>query len=64
MIVPKPGDRIRLVAMPDDPAPIEPGTEGTVRRVNETTRQIDVAWDNGRGLFLVIDVDEWEVIDR
>lgn len=60
--LPKPGDRIVLVDMPNDPLPIEPGTEGTVRGVNENVGQIDVEWDNGRGLFLLIGVDEYRVL--
>ena len=30
MTIPKPGDRIRLVAMPNDPDPIPIGATGTV----------------------------------
>lgn len=60
------GDRIRLVSMPNDPCPIEPGTTGTVRGVNDlrslTGRwQIDVDWDTDRSLFLVPG-DLYEVI--
>ncbi len=66
--VPQPGDRIRLIAMPDDPDPIEAGQTGTVvsvRRHDDTQgtwHQIDVAWDNGRTLMLVSPPDRFEIV--
>ena len=60
----RPGDRIRLIEMPDDPDPIPAGATGTVLAVT-TGRfaQIDVAWDNSsRSLSLVPGVDRFEVI--
>ena len=68
MITPKPGDRIRLLAMPDDPDPIPPGTTGTVTAVRQygsgrdAWHQVDVDWDNGRTLILVVPPDEFEVL--
>jgi len=64
---PKPGDRIRLVAMIDDPDPIQVGQTGTVVGIRshggrEIWHQIDVAWDNGRTLMLVVPPDEFEII--
>ncbi len=56
----KPGTRIRCVRM-DDPRPIPSGTTGTVNHVDDAG-QIHVTWDNGRGLALIPDVDEFEVI--
>lgn len=59
----KEGDRIRLVAMPDDPEPIPAGTLGTVRDVTELAfredaqTQIHVAWDNGRTLSCICPPD-------
>jgi hypothetical protein len=58
------GDRIRLLAMPDDPDPIPLGSTGTV--ISVTTgpfAQIEVDWDNGRTLALIPGVDRFEVID-
>ena len=59
----RPGDRIRLLAMPDDPDPIPAGATGTVLAVT-TGRfaQVDVSWDSGRTLSLVPGVDRFEVI--
>ena len=68
MTGPRPGDRIRLLAMPDDPAPISPGTTGTVRFVKRhgtgpnAWLQVDVEWDNGRSLMISVPPDEYEVI--
>ena len=68
MTGPRPGDRIRLLAMPDDPAPIPPGTSGTVRSVKRhdidpnAWLQVDVDWDNGRSLMISVPPDEYEVI--
>lgn len=66
----RPGDGIRLLAMHNDPDPIERGTLGTVvschRHENggKTWHQIDVAWNNGRTLMLVCPPDEFEIIER
>jgi hypothetical protein len=49
--------------MPDDPCPIEVGTEGTVVGIGAKLQgrtQIDVEWDNGRTLFL-LDSDPFTV---
>lgn len=65
---PRPGDRIRLLAMSDDPDPIAPGQLGTVLGVShhgcgkDAWCQIDVAWDNGRTLMLVSPPDQFEVV--
>jgi len=62
------GDRIRLVAMQDDPDPVQIGELGTVigcRRNGggrDAWLQIDVAWDNGRTLMLVSPPDRFEII--
>ena len=66
--IPKPGDRIRLIAMPDDPDPIPPGTNGTVVSVQQIDHgrdawhQIDVAWDNGRSLMLTLPPDQFSIL--
>ena len=58
----KQGDRVRCIEMPDDPNPIEPGAEGTVRHVDDA-KQIHVNWDDGRTLALIPGVDKYEIIE-
>jgi len=64
----KAGDRVRLLAMTEDPDPIPVGTTGTVTWVNELKMfgpdrwQISVDWDNDRKLMLAIPADRFEVI--
>jgi len=66
--LPLPGDRIRLIKMTDDPNPIEPGTMGTVREIKTVDLfgedYLIVDWDNGRGLHLIVGLDEFEVIEK
>lgn len=61
-----PGDRIRLVVMPQDPDPVQPGTTGTVAaiRPHRTWTQVDVDWDNGRKLMLSVPPDQYEIISH
>lgn len=61
---PRIGERIKLISM-DDPYAIEPGTTGIISSYPVTVfdeDQVDVKWDNGRGLSLIIGVDEFEKI--
>lgn len=56
------GDRVSLVSMGDDPAPIPRGTQGTVTNVSCWTGgewNIGVKWDNGRTLGLVYPEDKF-----
>ena len=57
------GQRIRLVAMIDDPAPLAVGSLGTVTAVRNLGDwlQIDVDWDCGRALMLSVPPDLCEV---
>ena len=48
--------------MPDDPQPIEPGTLGTVRGVDDAG-QVMVVWDNGRSLSLIPGVDCFHTVE-
>lgn len=53
------GDRLMLVSMPLDPDPIMSGSIGTVVWVQDLGdwQQIDVHWDNGRALMVVVPPD-------
>ena len=60
------GDRVRLIAMPDDPCPIEAGDTGEVvymaRGIHPGSIQIGVRWDSGRTLSMIHPVDTFAVI--
>ncbi|AMV35227.1 hypothetical protein VN12_24090 [Pirellula sp. SH-Sr6A] len=62
--IPNVGDRIRLIAMPDDPDPIPRGSVGTVRKVHphHGWTQVEVDWDSGRSLMLTIPGDIIKII--
>ena len=62
--VPKVGDRIRLIHMPEDPDPIPTGSLGTVLAINPHPRwtQVEVDWDNGRRLMLSLPDDVVEIV--
>lgn len=57
------GTRIKLINMDDPWHPVEPGTEGTVKLVDDIG-QLHMKWDNGRTLALVPGQDEFEIIDK
>jgi hypothetical protein len=62
------GDHLRLIDMPNDPAPLPSGATGTVIRVanlGTDAEQIWMDWDppyEGRSLMLLPGVDQYEVI--
>lgn len=65
--IPQPGQRVECVEMVDDPNPVPAGTQGTVTHVDhwgilERGANIHVAWDNGRTLALLSDLDKWKVL--
>lgn len=63
------GDRIRLTAMPNDPDPVPIGSIGTVvgivcedQSAPKRMDQIQVKWDNMRGLNLAPTIDRYELV--
>lgn len=57
------GTRIELNHMDDPYHPVPEGTLGTVKHVDDAG-QIHVKWDNGRGLALVPNVDDFHIVDQ
>ena len=55
------GKRVELISMKDDPRPIEKGTQGTIYHVGNNV--INVNWDNGRNLGLIVGLDEYKILD-
>ena len=67
-LLPSPGQRVECVNMREDSWPVLAGDKGTVLRVEQwgagpNYANIHVAWDSGRTLALLTDVDEWKVLD-
>ena len=62
--LPKPTQRIKLIAMYDDPHPVTSGSKGTVSHVQQVMGlvHINVAWDSGRTLSLIDGVDKYELL--
>lgn len=54
------GKTVKLIQMYDDPDPIPPGTLGTVYHVGGG--MLNVNWENGRRLGVIVDVDEFEIL--
>lgn len=54
--------RVKLTAPMNDPYPIEVGSEGVVYNVGYDV--INVAWDNGRNLGLVLNEDNFTIINN
>jgi hypothetical protein len=58
----KKGDRIQMIKMSNDPNPIESGAKGTVLDVVplpwDSEIQIQVCWDNGRSLNVILPHDK------
>ena len=59
----KPGTRIQLDCMGDDPRPIAPGTKGTVKLVDDIGT-VHCIFDNGRCLGLIHGEDVFHAIPQ
>lgn len=62
---PEIGSRVRAIRWApseaiDDNITVPPGTEGTVRRIDDAGT-VFVKWDNGRSIGLTVN-DEWEPV--
>ena len=55
------GRRIKCIEMKDEPHPIPSGTIGKVYNVGYDV--MNVKWENGRNIGLIIDVDKYEFVD-
>ncbi len=55
------GKRIQMIEMVDDPNPIECGEKGIVTHVGGGV--INVRWDNGRNIGVIIDEDKYEILN-
>ena len=57
------GKRVRLIKMDDKYTKLKEGDEGTIKYQDDLDN-IHVRWDNGEGLSLIPDVDEYEILDE
>jgi hypothetical protein len=55
------GKRIKLIKMEEEPYPVESGMMGTITHVGWDV--INVDWDNGRKLGVVMGVDRYEIME-
>ena len=58
----KVGERVKLISMGNDPDPVESGLEGTIYHIGGGVVNVD--WDNGRTLGLVIGEDQFTVTQK
>lgn len=58
-----PKTRLLLIKMNDPYRPVEPGTRGAVKLIDDEG-QIHMVWDNGRTLALVPEVDAFRKLTQ
>ncbi|MGW3657157.1 DUF4314 domain-containing protein [Streptomyces sp. NPDC005151] len=51
----QPGQRVALVITTDPHTELRPGDEGTVRSYNPALQQLNVTWDSGSRLSMLLD---------
>ncbi len=56
-----PGTEVELIAMPEDPYPVPPGTRGKVIMVDDAG-QLVMKWSNGSSLSLIPGVDSFQKV--
>ena len=56
-----PGTEVELIAMPEDPHPVPPGTRGKVLAVDDAG-QLVMKWNNGSSLSLIPGVDRFRTV--
>lgn len=57
------GTRIELIQMVDEKWPVQAGTKGTVKDVDDMLN-IHMHWDNGRSLAMIYGVDKFRKIEE
>ena len=60
----KVGDRVELVKTDDTWTKLEPGSKGTVTKIEEDQDLIWVKWDNGEKLALLVGIDKFKIIKK
>ena len=58
-----PGTEVELIAMPNDPYPVPPGTRGKVVMVDDAG-QLVTKWSNGSSLSLIPGVDQFRKVPQ
>jgi len=56
-----PGTEVELLAMPEDPHPVPPGTRGKVITVDDAGSLV-MKWNNGSSLSLIPSVDQFRKV--
>jgi len=60
----KVGDRIELIKTDDSWTKLEPGSKGTVLKIEEDQDLIWVKWDNGEKLALLKGIDKFKIVKK